>query len=156
MAKNEEINKKASHGQNEIIELNNNIYYNCNDCSSLIEILEINQVDNKIKFECINTDHEKDILIKDYLENMKQYKNNNKINDICQEHNNEYINYCFDCKNHFCRECIKIHKNKKHNTKYLYDIQPNEEELNIIKNNIIEYENIIDLLTNEKENIIDM
>ena len=36
------------------IEINNNIYYNCTECSSLIEILSINEYNNIIEFKCLN------------------------------------------------------------------------------------------------------
>ena len=45
----------------------NNLYYNCSDCPSLIEILSINENDNIIKFKCVKN-HSKKMLIKDYLE----------------------------------------------------------------------------------------
>ena len=35
----------------------NNINYNCTECSSLIEILEINK--EIIKFKCVNNKHER-------------------------------------------------------------------------------------------------
>ena len=33
------------------------IYYNCTECSSLIEILSINEDSNIIEFECLNKDN---------------------------------------------------------------------------------------------------
>ena len=35
----------------------NNIYYNCNECSSSIEILSINEKESIIEFRCINNNH---------------------------------------------------------------------------------------------------
>jgi len=50
----------------------NNIGYNCLECSSLIEILSINENNNTIEFKCINNNnHNNKIKIKDYLEKMK-------------------------------------------------------------------------------------
>ena len=37
----------------------NEIYYNCNECSSPIEILYINEKANIIEFKCINNNHQK-------------------------------------------------------------------------------------------------
>ena len=36
------------------IQLNNNIGYNCSECSSLIEILSINEDDLSMKYTCLN------------------------------------------------------------------------------------------------------
>ena len=38
----------------EEIEINKNIYYNCTECPSLIEILSINEDNNIIEFKCLN------------------------------------------------------------------------------------------------------
>lgn len=49
-----------------------NIYYNCTQFSSLIEILSINEENNKIEFKCCNDEHEKQTMkIKIYLDKMK-------------------------------------------------------------------------------------
>ena len=37
----------------------NNIYYNCTECSSSIEILSINEKESIIEFICINNNHKK-------------------------------------------------------------------------------------------------
>ena len=136
----------------------NDINYNCSDCSSLIEILEINEKDNTIKFKCLNEDNEKKMFIKEYLEKMKKYKNN-KIKDRSEKHNKKYKSYCFECKHHLCKQCLKseIHKNKNHtNNKYLYDIEPTEEKINIIEKRILEYEDRIKDLRKEKEKDIEL
>ena len=74
------------------------INYNCMDCSSLIEILLINEENNIIRYKCINN-HYKDILIKEYLKYIKKNKNL-KINDICELHKEKYSFFCFDCKSY--------------------------------------------------------
>ena len=54
-----------------------NIYYNCTDCSSFIEILSINEEKNIIEFKCLNEKniHEKKIIpINEYLSKMEKYK----------------------------------------------------------------------------------
>ena len=63
-----------------IIQLNNNIYYNCTKCPSAIEIKSIDE--NNIEFECTNNHHLK-MKIKDYLDKMRIYNdiNSNKSED---------------------------------------------------------------------------
>ena len=68
----------------------NNIYYNCDKCSSLIEILSINEDTDSIEFKCLNKEnmHGKRIVkIKEYIENMKKYNQKNINSDICTIHN---------------------------------------------------------------------
>ena len=138
----------------QIIELdNNNINYNCTECSSLIEIIFINEKDNIIKFKCIDNNHEKEMNIKEYLEKMEKYKNN-KIKEKCEKHNNEFIIYCFDCKYHLCKECLKSKIHKKHNKNDIYELQPTKEELNIINNKLIKYNKEIENIKIEKNNKI--
>ena len=48
-----------------------NVGYNCSECSSLIEIILIN--DDKLSFKCENNHNINDITIKDYLERMKKH-----------------------------------------------------------------------------------
>ena len=46
----------------------NNMYYNCSECPSIIEIISINE--NNIEYKC-NNNHNNNIEIKEYLKNMK-------------------------------------------------------------------------------------
>ena len=51
----------------------NNISYNCAECSSMIEILSINERNNIIEYKCLkknNNEHNKIMQIKEYLEQM--------------------------------------------------------------------------------------
>ena len=136
-------------------ELNNNeIFYNCSECSSLIEILSINENNNTIEFNCLNKNfnHNKKITmpIKEYLEKMKKY-NNNKLNkDECEIHNIKYVSYCFDCNCHLCKECLKTRNHLNHIKNNIIEIEPMKEELNIINEVILDYKNKIDNLSNEK------
>ena len=99
---------------NNIIGLNNNnikeinnIYYNCDKCSSLIEIISINEDTDSIEFKCLNEEkkHGKRIIkIKEYIENMKKYNQKNINSDICTIHNqnNKFVSYCLGCNCHLC------------------------------------------------------
>ena len=42
----------------------NEIYYNCSECSSSVEILSINEKESNIEFKCINNNHKIKMLIK--------------------------------------------------------------------------------------------
>ena len=114
----------------EIKTKNDEIYYNCSECSSPIEIISINEDNNIIEFKCLNkeSNHSKNIVmpLKEYLEKMKKYNNRKSNSDICEIHNknNKYVSFCYNCSRHLCKECLKtrIH-------------------LNHIKNDIIEMKN---------------
>ena len=130
-----------------------NIYYNCTECSSMIEIIEINK--NFIKFKCLNNNHENTIQISEFLEKMKIYNNRNINYDKCDKHNNNnYICYCFDCNFHLCNECLKKREHINHHKNYIIEINPTEEELNIIKDMINKNKNIIKNLKIERDNIL--
>ena len=115
-----------------------NIGYNCPECSSLIEILSFKE--DILKFKCINNNnHSNKLKLNNYLEKMKKYINNKNLNNICEKHNNQYTFYCLDCKCHICEKCINSKLHKTHNKRYLKEEQPNEEDINIIKNKIEYY-----------------
>ena len=59
-------NNEQGESREEKIQLNN-IYYNCIECPSYIEILSINEKEGIIEFKCINNDHIKKISIKEYI-----------------------------------------------------------------------------------------
>ena len=122
-------------------EQKDNIYYNCTECSSMIEILEINK--EMIKFKCINNKHEISMGINEYLEKMKKYNDIKINNDKCNIHNNKYISYCFDCNNHLCNECLKNREHINHYKNYIIEINPNKEELDKLNKMINENKNII-------------
>ena len=136
---------------------NNNIYYNCTECASLIEILSINEDRNIIEFQCLNKDniHEKKTMtIKNFIEKMQKY-NNKKINDdICEIHRNKYTCYCFNCKCHLCQKCLKKRTHIFHKKNYIEEIKPIDEELDIILVMIEDYQKRIEQLSLEKFNKI--
>ena len=137
--------------KNNEIKINNNIYYNCTECSSLIEILSINEYNNSIEFKCLNQNKKQIMSIKEYLEKYKKYINEKINNEKCDIHkNNKYISYCFDCNNHLCKDCLKNKKHIQHNKNYIIEVEPIKEELDIIKEIIKHYNNETEKLKNEK------
>ena len=130
------------------------ISYNCTECSSIIEILSLYQENNFIKFKCLNKNnsHEKTLSIKEYLQKMKNHYNKQLNDDICKVHINKvekYVCYCFNCKNHLCRECLESRIHLKHNKNCIMEIQPIQEELNIMKEVINYYKTKVEKLKNE-------
>ena len=109
------------------------ILYNCNECSSPIELLSIDEKEYMIEFICINNNHKKKISIKEYIDKMKKYNNKNTNKDKCDGHNNkEYECYCLDCNKHLCKECLKTRDHINHRKNSIIEIQPNKNELKII------------------------
>ena len=141
--------------EQETPDLNNEIYYNCSECSSLIEILSINEEINTIKFKCLNKECISNQIIemslKEYLEKMKKYNKKEINNDECEMHNKKYLNYCFDCNRHLCKECLKTRTHLNHIKNNIIEIEPIKEELNIIKEIIKECELNIEKFSKEKQ-----
>ena len=74
MSKQSNFNFEEGETEDIIMKLNE-IYYNCTECSSHIEILYINEKANTIEFKCINNNHIKKLSIKEYInKNKKFYK----------------------------------------------------------------------------------
>ena len=92
----------------------NERYYNCTECFSPLEILSIDEKRFTIEFKCINNNHKKKLLIKEYIDKMKNFNNSNLHNDKCQIHNLPYVCYCLDCKIHLCKECLKLRNHVNH------------------------------------------
>ena len=134
----------------------NEIYYNCTECSSPIEILYINEKVNIIEFKCTINNHIKKLSIKDYIKEMKKFNNKNINEDTCFEdnHNKKYEFFCLDCNKHLCKECLKTRNHIDHNKKIIIEILPSERELNIIDNIIKYYEDKIGNLEKDKFNKI--
>ena len=92
-------------------ELNEEIYYNCSECSSLIEIISIDEENNFIEFNCLNKeknyDKNKTMPLKQYLEKMKKHNKSKLNNDECEIHKSKYESYCFNCNCHLCKEIYK-------------------------------------------------
>ena len=128
-----EDNKIQSSLKKESIDMNDapplekdKIYFNCSDCSSTIEIISLNE--DIIEFKCDN-EHNKKMEINNYLDDMKKFNDINLNNKICNKHKEEYLAYCFDCKIHLCKECLKSGKHSYHYKIYLIEIFPNNDSL---------------------------
>ena len=143
------FNDMETKESSEYLELNE-IYYNCTECSSTVELISINETECSIEFKCIKNNHYKKIPIKEYINKMKDHNNKDINNDICIIHNNKYECYCLDCNKHLCKECLKLREHISHNKIIIIEIQPNKKELNIIENIIKYYEDKIEKLENDK------
>ena len=139
---------------------NKDTLYNCTECSSLIEVLSIDEDKNIIKFKCLNKNCgvEKAKLLNEYFEKMEKYKQIYVNEDTCRKHisckNNKYVSYCFDCNCHLCEECLKTREHICHTKNYILEIKPINEELNIIEKVIEDYKIRIENLKDEKVNTL--
>ena len=134
----------------------NEMYYNCTECSSPIEILYINEKTNIIEFKCSINKHIKKLSIKEYMKKMKKFNNKNINDEVCIEdnHHKKYEFFCLDCNKHLCKECLKTRNHINHNKKIIIEIQPSNKELNIMENVIKSYEDKISNLEKDKYNKI--
>ena len=130
----------------------NEIYYNCTECASLIEILDLNERKNIIEFKCLNRNnpHKRKMPIIEFLNKMKKYNNKNINNDICITHNKKYDCYCLDCNIHLCKDCLKQRKHIKNFKSSIEEIQPDKDELYTMEKIIKYYEDKIDKLERGK------
>ena len=130
-----------------------NINYNCPECSSIIEIISINENSNIIEYQCYNKHNKKVMKIKEFLEKINIYRNKKINEDICKIHsinNNKFISYCFDCNLHLCKECLGSKKHVNHFKNNIFEIQPDIAELDIMKEIIEDYKKEINKLKIEK------
>ena len=125
------------------------IYYNCTECNALIEILSIDEKENTIEFLCSNQ-HKKLMPIKEFLDKMMDNDNVDINKDICQIHKNQYMSFCFDCKKHLCKDCLKTRDHIYHNKNNIIEIQPIKTELEIIKKIVKYYDDKLEKLKNKK------
>ena len=125
------------------------IYYNCTECNALIEILSIDEKENTIEFLCSNQ-HKKLMPIKEFLDKMMDNDNVDINKDICQIHKNQYMSFCFDCKKHLCKDCLKTRDHIYHNKNNILEIQPIKTELKIIKKIVKYYDDKLEKLKNKK------
>ena len=113
-------------------------FYCCAFCSKIPEILNFDEKNNKILFEC--KEHGiKTMDIREYLEKMSQnlievFFHDKKIIE-CKKHNKDYYCYCKTCDKYFCEKC----DNDEHleHTKFnIMNSIPNNNEISLIKNKI--------------------
>ena len=71
------------------------LYYNCSECSSPIEIISINE--GFIEFKCINNNKKIKISIKDYLDEMILFNDKNIHKNECIHNNKNYECFCLNC-----------------------------------------------------------
>ena len=126
------------------------IFYNCTECSSSIEILSLDEKEGMIEFQCTNNNHKKKMSIKEYIIKMKNYTNNIINNDICSLHNLKYECYCIDCNVHLCKECLKLRKHLNHIKNNIIEVQPSKKELDIMKDIKKYYEEKMTRIEKEK------
>ena len=109
-----------------IKKIDENEGYNCPRCSSLIEVVSINE--DELQYKCINNNnHNNRLKIDEYLERMKKYIDKKNIIEKCEIHELEYKCYCNVCKIHICKECLRSKDHKYHGKEYIYEIQPNDD-----------------------------
>ena len=130
------------------------IFYNCSECFSPIEILSLDEKESIIEFNCVNNNQKRKMRIKEYINKMKilKEKNKNNINnDRCNEHNdNDFDCYCLDCNRHLCKECLKTRDHVNHQKSGIIEIKPSKKELKIIDDIIKFYDEKIENLEKEK------
>ena len=151
------INSNDASSTSESLVENKDIMYNCTECSSLIELLSINEDKNIIEFKCINKECgvKKTMPINEYFEKMKKHNQKYVNEDRCRKHSsNKYLSYCFNCNCHLCEECLETREHVGHNKNNIIEIKPRKEELNIIDEVIKDYKINIEKLKNEKINRI--
>ena len=127
------------------------ILYNCSECSSPIDISSIDEEKLTIEFNCINNNHKKKMKIKEFINKMKKYNDNNINRDVCQQHNdNIYECFCVDCNRHLCKECLKTRNHVNHQKNSITETQQNKNELKIVNDIIKFYDEKIDNSEKEK------
>ena len=98
-------------------EIKENQSYSCTDCSLVIEIISLDDVNNILSFNCPKHG-QREMAIKDYLNNMKKNTFLYSICSPCKKNqnevsNNEIFNYCTNCKLVLCNNC-KVNHDQEH------------------------------------------
>ena len=131
--------------------------YCCPLCPKIPEILNFNEIENKILLKC--HDHgEKIIHIHDYLNSMSQILDSNtEKNDYkCIKHNTPFELYCKTCEMDLCLKCNKESKSHLNHIKCKNeDIYPNRNEITLMTNRINIFLNEKDKLLKKLENLND-
>ena len=117
-------------------------FYNCSECSSLIEIINLD--DKIIEYKCFNkkNNHILKMTIEEYINKMKIHhieKNDDKC--MINGHYKENESYCLECNIHLCELCLKSRDHLSHNKINIKEILPKDNELKLIDNIIKDIEN---------------
>ena len=91
--------------------------YNCTECTSLIEIISLNNTLNEIEFRCLNNSHRIKKPLNDYLNIMGTYKYAASLKTECEcaGHNkSKYEYYCLNCDKHLCKFCLESKEHLYH------------------------------------------
>jgi hypothetical protein len=134
--------------------------YNCTECTSLIEIISLNDQLNEIEFRCLNNSHRIKKALNDYLNEMKSYQYSASFKTKCESagHNNSnYEYYCLNCDKHLCKICLESKEHLYHiKFNIMSEISLSKEQDNLIKmfiedknksNQIENYNDIKELIT---------
>ena len=84
--------------------------YNCTKCTSLIEIISLNDKLDEIEFRCLNNSHRIKKGLNDYLNDMKSYKFAASFKNKCEcagHKESHYEYYCLSCGKHLCKACLE-------------------------------------------------
>ena len=110
--------------------------YACTLCTSQIEILSINTNESTITFKCLNNEKNHGIItmtINEYIKEMEKNIYSSFKCEICSQKENSHLdknifNYCINCKEIICNNCINKHKKEKDKNNHVFI---NAKELNI-------------------------
>jgi hypothetical protein len=135
-----------------------NLYFSCTECTSPIELISFDEKNYLIEFRCLNKESHgiKKMRISYYFSIIKnhKYENENEFKDKCtvqDHHSNNYSSFCFECNHHLCKLCLKGRTHIKHIKNQIIEIQPIQEELEIISAVIENYKKDLQNLEMEKE-----
>ena len=149
----------ACHKSNSELNININEYlnksllnkiYNCSLCNQNIILNEENRL-----YMCLNCSEY--FCENCYMQHSNKNKNHklidiDKVNMICFHHNEIYNSYCFNCKKNICNKCYNKENHNNHRIIYFETIQPNNDLLETIKNNLMKEKSNLDFL---EKNFID-
>ena len=91
--------------------------YNCTECTSLIEIISLNDQLNEIEFRCLNNSHRIKKGLNDYLNIMKSYKFPASFKNKCEyagHKGSHFEYYCLNCDKHLCKACLESKEHLYH------------------------------------------
>ena len=129
----------------------------CPKCSSVVEILAINEDNNTISFRCTKEKEVVTMPIKEYLKQISECKNKTleDLKDKCQIHKESkernYVSFCLDCNCHLCKECLKTRIHINHRKINIIEVKPTEEEIDIVDVVIKDYESKLENVKNEQK-----